>query len=153
MEMANEQSQLLFQRALGQILFYPPNVAGWPGGKIWIDSSSLMLRLRIPQILTANDVMDIRPKTDDDVLGGMMEKNVKAAIKGGTATTDWSAVTKIFAATPREKLQQKITETVLQTKGRINDAVLEKYLNKESRENFTKSAVVNLMCTPEYQLC
>lgn len=153
MEMTNEQSQLLFQRALGQILFYPPNVAGWPGGKAWIDSSSLMLRLRIPQILTANDVMDIRPKTDDDVLGGMMEKNVKAAIKGGTATTDWSAVAKIFEATPREKLQQKITETVLQTKGRINEAVLEKYLNKESRENFTKSAVVNLMCTPEYQLC
>lgn len=153
MQMANEQSQLLLQRALGQILFYPPNVAGWPGGKTWIDSSSLMLRLRIPQILTANDVMDIRPKTDDDVLGGMMEKNAKAAIKGGTATTDWNAVAKIFEATPREKLQQKITETVLQTKGRINDAVLEKYLNKESRENFTKSAVVNLMCTPEYQLC
>jgi hypothetical protein len=83
----------------------------------------------------------------------MMEKNAKAAIKGGTATTDWALVAKIFEATPREKLQQKITDTVLQTKGRINDTVLEKYLNKESRENFTKSAVVNLMCTPEYQLC
>jgi uncharacterized protein (DUF1800 family) len=155
MELENDQAQLLFQRALGQILFYPPNVAGWPGGKTWIDSSSLMLRLRIPQILTANDVMDIRPKTDDDVQGGMMEANkkIKAAVKGGTANTDWALVSKIFEATPRETLQQKITETVLQTKGHINDAVLEKYLNKESRENFTKSAVVNLMCTPEYQLC
>jgi uncharacterized protein (DUF1800 family) len=153
MELENEQSQLVMQRALGQILFYPPNVAGWPGGKTWIDSSSLMLRLRIPQILTANDVLDIRPKTDDDVLGGMMEKTAKAAIKGGTATTDWALVEKIFAATPREKLLQKITDTVLQSKGRINDGVLEKYLNKQSRENFTKSAVVNLMCTPEYQLC
>jgi uncharacterized protein (DUF1800 family) len=156
MELENEQSQLLMQRTLGQVLFYPPNVAGWPGGKTWIDSSSLMLRLRIPQILTANDVMDIRPKTDDDVQGGMMEaasKKLKAAVKGGTANTDWVLVAKIFEAVPREKLQQKITETVLQTKGRINEAVLEKYLNKESRENFTKSAVVNLMCTPEYQLC
>ncbi len=70
MEMENDQAQLLFQKTLGQILFYPPNVAGWPGGKNWIDSSSLMLRLRIPQILTANDVMDIQPKSDDDVQDG-----------------------------------------------------------------------------------
>ncbi|HMK02770.1 MAG TPA: DUF1800 domain-containing protein, partial [Ferruginibacter sp.] len=48
MQMENDQAQLLFQRTLGQVLFYPPNVAGWPGGKTWIDSSSLMLRMRIP---------------------------------------------------------------------------------------------------------
>jgi hypothetical protein len=156
MELENEQAQLLFQKTLGQILFYPPNVAGWPGGKTWIDSSSLMLRLRLPQILTANDVMDIRPKTDDDVLGGMMEagaKKMKNAVKGGTAKTDWAMVTKIFTATPREKLLQKVSDTVLQTKGRINKAVIEKYLNNESRENYIKSVIVNLMSTPEYQLC
>ncbi|MGF2412214.1 DUF1800 domain-containing protein [Ferruginibacter sp.] len=156
MEMENDQAQILFQRTLGQILFYPPNVAGWPGGKTWIDSSSLMLRLRVPQILTANDVLDIQAKTDDDVQGGMMEaaaKKLKAAVKGGTATTDWTLVNKIFEAVPREKLLQKITDTVLQTKSHVPDTLLEKYLNKESRENFVKSAVVNLMCTPEYQLC
>ncbi len=156
MELENEQSQLLFQKTLGQILFYPPNVAGWPGGKTWIDSSSLMLRLRLPQILTANDVMDIQAKTDDDVLGGMMEagaKKMKAAVKGGTAKTDWALVAKIFEAIPREKLLLQITNTVLQTKGRVTNTVLEKYLNNENRENYTKSAIVNLMCTPEYQLC
>ncbi|WP_460561134.1 DUF1800 domain-containing protein [Ferruginibacter profundus] len=156
MDMENDQAQLLFQRALGQILFYPPNVAGWPGGKNWIDSSSLMLRLRIPQIITANDVMDIQPKTDDDVQMGMMQagaRKLKEAVKGGTAKTDWSLVNKIFEAVPREKLLPKITETVLQTKGHIPDTLLDKYLNSESRENFIKSAIVNLMCTPEYQLC
>jgi uncharacterized protein (DUF1800 family) len=156
MEMENDQAQLLFQRALGQILFYPPNVAGWAGGKNWIDSSSLMLRLRIPQILTANEVLDIQPKTDDDVQMGMMQagaKKLKDAVKGGTAKTDWTLVNKIFEAVPREKLLPKITETVLQTKGHIPDTLLDKYLNSESRENFIKSAIVNLMCTPEYQLC
>lgn len=158
MELENDQSQLLFQRTLGQILFYPPNVAGWPGGKTWIDSSSLMLRMRLPQILTANDIMDIRPKADDDTMMGMMTmeagaKKLKAAVKGGTAKTDWASVAKIFEATPREKLLQKITDTVLQTKGHVSNTVLEKYLNNESRENYTKSAIVNLMCTPEYQLC
>ncbi len=156
MEMENDQAQLLFQKALGQILFYPPNVAGWPGGKTWIDSSSLMLRLRIPQILTANDVMDIRPKTDDDTQMGMMEagmKKLKNALKGGTATTDWALVAKIFENTTREKLLQKVTDTVLQTKAHVSNAVLEKYLNNESRENYIKSTIVNLMGTPEYQLC
>jgi len=156
MEMENDQAQLLFQKTLGQILFYPPNVAGWPGGKSWIDSSSLMLRLRIPQILSANDIMDIRPKTDDDVQGGMMEmtaKRIKEVTKGGTAKIDWALVSKVFEATPREKLLQKITDTVLQTKGHVNDALLEKYLNNENRENFVKSVIINLMSTPEYQLC
>ena len=156
MEMENDQAQLLFQKTLGQILFYPPNVAGWPGGKNWIDSSSLMLRLRIPQILSANDIMDIMPKTDDDVQGGMMEmaaKKLKDVTKGGTAKIDWSLAAAIFEKIPREKLLQKITDTLLQTKGHVPDTLLEKHVNNENRENFIKSAIVNLMSTPEYQLC
>jgi uncharacterized protein (DUF1800 family) len=156
MQMENDQSQLLFQRTLGQILFYPPNVAGWPGGKSWIDSSSLMLRLRIPQILTANEAMDIRPKADDDVMmGQMMEgaKRMKDAVKGGTATIDWTAVNKIFEKVPRERLLENISAAVLQTKGEVSDKVLNKYINTQSRENYIKSAIVNLMSTPEYQLC
>lgn len=31
-------------RALGQNLFYPPNVKGWPGGSNWINSSTLLAR-------------------------------------------------------------------------------------------------------------
>ena len=55
MQLENEKVQLLFEAALGQILFYPPNVAGWQGGTAWIDSSTLMLRLRIPQLLKDED--------------------------------------------------------------------------------------------------
>ncbi len=157
MQLENDQSQLLFERALGQILFYPPNVAGWPGGKNWIDSSSLMLRLRVPHILTANDALDIMPKADDDVqMGQMMEaraKKLKEAVKGGAAVIDWVAVNKIFEKVQREKLLETITSTVLQTKGKVSNAVLDKYINTGNRENYIKSAIVNLMATPEYQLC
>ena len=31
-------------RQLGQVLFAPPNVKGWPGGDVWIDSSTLLAR-------------------------------------------------------------------------------------------------------------
>jgi len=30
---------------MGQILFYPPNVAGWPGGSSWINSATLLNRV------------------------------------------------------------------------------------------------------------
>jgi len=55
MELERDESQLLFQKILGQILFYPPNVAGWPGGRTWIDSSTLMVRLQLPQVLAAKE--------------------------------------------------------------------------------------------------
>ncbi len=156
MQMENDQSQLLFQRALGQVLFYPPNVAGWAGGKSWIDSSSLMLRLRIPQIFSANDAVDIMPKADDDVMMGQMletAKKMKETLKGGTAYIQWETVNKIFENIPREKLLENITDTVLQTSSQVSNLVLDKYVNTTGRENFIKSAVVNLMATPEYQLC
>src|SRR3954468_24011627 len=66
MKLENEEALLLLQRLLGQILFYPPNVAGWPGGKTWIDSSTLMMRMRIPQLINDRDEFNIKPKTDDD---------------------------------------------------------------------------------------
>ncbi|MCI0651281.1 MAG: DUF1800 domain-containing protein, partial [Planctomycetes bacterium] len=42
---ARDLPQLLRSaRAMGQDLFDPPNVKGWPGGSIWITSSTLLLR-------------------------------------------------------------------------------------------------------------
>lgn len=160
LELDNDNAQLLFQKVLGQILFYPPNVAGWPGGKSWIDSSTLMVRMQIPQVLTANESISIRPKNDDDVnMGQVMEeevrikKNKQYIDKGGSALIDWDLVNKIFATTPREQLAQAIQDTLLQTKSRIPISVFTKYVNAESRENFIKSSIINTMSTPEYQLC
>jgi len=156
----NDDAQLLFEKVLGQILFYPPNVAGWAGGKSWIDSSTLMVRLQIPQVLSSKDSLDIRPKTDDDVNMGMMEeKRIKLGKKtaysasGASATIDWKTVSKIFENTARPKLSQAIIDSLLQTKARIDGVLLASYLNNESRESFIKSVVINVMSTPEYQLC
>lgn len=160
MEFENNAVQLLFQRALGQILFYPPNVAGWPGGKSWIDSSTLMLRLRIPQMITANEAVNIRPKSDDDLMMGQMtdeivrvQRNAGFGGKGGAAVVDWEMTAKVFEMVSGEHLLAKISETVLQTKSKVSSNLLVKYLNNESRENYIKSTIVFLMCTPEYQLC
>ncbi|MEP6584752.1 MAG: DUF1800 domain-containing protein [Ginsengibacter sp.] len=153
MELAQPEAQLLFQRTLGQILFYPPNVAGWPGGKNWIDSSALMLRLRIPQILTNADDFAMRPKDDDDTMMGKEGVDTDTKARQLNVTVDWDAVTKVFATTTKENLLQKITDVVLQTKSRINPAILNNYIDKQARDAFIKTTIVELMSTPEYQLC
>lgn len=160
LELDNDQSQLLFQKVLRQILFYPPNVAGWPGGRTWIDSSTLMVRLQIPQVLAAKESLTIRAKNDDDVnMGQMMEqqqrinKNKMYTRKGASASIEWVPVIKIFEKTKRENLAQKIADTLLQSKSRLDTKLLDKYIASDSRENFIKTAVIQLMTTPEYQLC
>ncbi|MGF6899575.1 DUF1800 domain-containing protein [Paraburkholderia sp. GAS348] len=43
-------------RTLGENLFYPPNVKGWPGGTIWINSSTLLARKQfVEQLFRASE--------------------------------------------------------------------------------------------------
>lgn len=53
------------QRKLNQVLFFPPNVAGWSGGRAWIDSSTLMLRLKLSSLLLNFGVIEWDEKGDD----------------------------------------------------------------------------------------
>ena len=153
MELQKPEAQLLFQRVLGQVLFYPPNVAGWPGGKNWIDSSALMFRMRLTQILTNAEAFLIKPKDDDDTMMGMegVDKNPKA--NQLQTTVAWDSVIKVFDNTSRENLSQKVNDIVLQTKNSVNPNVLKRYVDNTSREGFIKSTMIELMSTPEYQLC
>jgi len=153
MELERPEAQLLFQRVLGQVLFYPPNVAGWPGGKNWIDSSALLFRMRLPQILTSADEFLINAKDDDDVMMGKEGVDNKPKAKQVNATIDWDVVFKVFEQTAKENLLKRVNEIVLQTKNSVNPNILKRYIDNASREGFIKSAMVELMSTPEYQLC
>ena len=77
---------------------------------------------------------------------------MKEGGRDATATIEWTAVNKIFETVSRENLLEHIMATVLQTKTGVSKTVLDQYINADSRENYIKSTIVNLMCTPEYQL-
>jgi len=157
MKLDNPEVQLLIQRLLGQLLFYPPNVAGWPGGKNWIDSSSLMLRLRLPQLLYSTDELGMQPKDDDDQMMGMKDQKLKGMGKYGgqyiNVDIDWAAYTKKFESIPREKLLKEISARLFQVPQNVSDDLIKKYADQGSREAFIKTATIQLMSTPEYQLC
>jgi uncharacterized protein (DUF1800 family) len=164
MEIQNEEVLLLLQRLLGQLLFYPPNVAGWAGGKNWIDSSTLMMRLRIPQLLYSNNALQLQPKDDDDVMMGLtnMEESKTATRKNKTirkgeqrimAAIHWDVFTDYFKQTNKEALPEAIRQWVLPFNLKINAEVLQKYSDNKDRENYIKTITIQLMSTPEYQLC
>lgn len=171
MKIENEDVQISLQRLLGQLLFYPPNVAGWPGGTNWIDSSTLMFRLRIPELIYASGEFHLKPKDDDDQMMGMheppegsrrlaesvrSEESVRPDRPRGQvirAQIDWAPYLKRFEQVPAEQLFATIGSVVLQTPSDTGEALVKKYANGDNREEFIKAATIRLMSTPEYQLC
>ncbi len=164
MKLENEEALMLLQRVLGQLLFYPPNVAGWPGGKAWIDSSSLMMRMRIPQMLNDQDEMNVKPKDDDDtMMGRKSNKNEDPKQKGNKqlgrlgkpilVNIDWTKYVKNFESVQRENLLEGLNKTLLLTKKNVGAELIKKFSDESGRENFIKSATIQIMSTPEYQLC
>ena len=163
MKIERDEVLLLLQRGLGQLLFYPPNVAGWPGGKNWIDSSTLMMRMRLPLMMDEKDEFNIKPKDDDDQMMGRMDPNedpkgyAQKAMgrlnKPIQVTIDWKQYIKNFESTPRESLLPVISGFLLQTKSRVQPDLINKYADQNGREQFIRTATLQVMSTPEYQLC
>ncbi|MCC7400130.1 MAG: DUF1800 domain-containing protein [Chitinophagaceae bacterium] len=163
MELENEEVLIVLQRILDQMLFYPPNVAGWPGGRTWIDSSSLMMRMRIPQLINNTDELNVKPKDDDDVMMGRKDTEVSSLKKKKmtgipkkqqiNASVNWGVFLKYFEKTGRDNLIGGISKLLLQTKGEVSDDTIREYADESSRESFIKTAAIQIMSTPEYQLC
>ncbi len=163
MKLEKEVAMIVLQRILGQVLFYPPNVAGWPGGQTWIDSSSLMMRMRIPQLINNTDEMNVKPKDDDDRMMGRrdnevytMNKMVKGIIPQRqqiNAQVDWNLYVKKFENVEKEKLVDSISKLLLQTTSEVNADIIKEYSDTGEKENFIKTATIQIMSTPEYQLC
>ena len=165
MTINNTDVQVLLQRLLGQWLFNPPNVAGWPGGTAWIDSSSLMLRLRIPGLIKNEETINIKPKGNDDVEMGRREmldlgadKKPKQKKPGSgyqiMAQTDWPLFEKAFSKIKQEDLYALLEQLLLQTPpGSADKNALLKIVQQDSKTAYTRTLTIALMSTPEYQLC
>ena len=151
------QSYVFIQRSLGQVLLNPPSVAGWNGGKSWIDSSSLLFRMRLPQIIYYDKEIDLEPK---EILPeqGMMKMKViddyvkKIASKKLSATVSWTAIINRFGQS--KEITSDLTDFLLANKA---DSSLLKLLktnaDKTTTETEVKSTVINIMTLPDYQLC
>ncbi len=162
MDFEREEVMLLFEGILGQVLFYPPNVAGWPGGRSWIDSSSLMFRLRMPQVILYSQELKTRPKEITPEMGEgqrykmtlqLNETLRKLYARRVNARINWQQYIDIYKDIPRERLADEIAGALLMQQGNADRSLLNKYADASSRENYIKTVTIDVMSTPEYQLC
>lgn len=144
----NQQPNLFIQKVLGQVLLYPPNVAGWAGGKNWIDSSSLLFRMQLPAMLFLGKDGNISAKKDGDVNTEYQSK--KQSFK---ASVDWNDFGKNFSEKNKNILGE-ICQYLLQVpvNEQFTQNMASKFQNNSKEENIKQMAIA-LMMMPEYQVC
>jgi uncharacterized protein (DUF1800 family) len=145
---SDPQPQVFIQRTLGQTLLYPPNVAGWPGGRNWIDSSSLLFRMKLPDYVFKNGNVPIRPKDDGDV--NLQPLDRKGASQFST-TVDWDGFEKPFLNVPTPDLPARLAECLLPwpLKPAQKTLLLEQLKPSQSP---IRTLALAMMTLPEFQL-
>jgi len=129
----NKKSIKGIQYYLGHVLFTPPNVAGWPGGRHWIDASRLALRMRLGSIIVNKGyIMDeLTPELD-----AMFKKWENKKVLKFYENVDW----KLFW---KRNKNSSIFDLIIRTE------------NKTLKVNHTENTVTNiihLISTPDFQL-
>lgn len=167
-EFEREEVLLSFQQVMGQVLFYPPNVAGWPGGRSWIDSSTLTFRMQLPKKILYDQQSDVKPKeiTPEMVMtaDAKVVKQDKTTMqvndalkkqydKQISAKVNWQPYLKEYDKVKRENLANSIISSLLITNKSVNQQLVERYADSTSRESFIKTVTIAVMSTPEYQMC
>jgi uncharacterized protein (DUF1800 family) len=137
---------LQFQKVLGQVLFYPPNVAGWLGGRNWIDSSSLMYRLKIPSTILNGGLIDFQGKADpeDEAYIASVRHQQQFVSTRVQSDINWD---KVLSSIPKNTSYAAIARFILEPE--LNNIIL----NQIEAAADTKDMLIELVSTPEYQLC
>jgi len=89
---ANATPFAFVMSGLGQNLFAPPNVKGWPGGEAWINSATLLSRKQfVERLFRADEMAATRPRMAQGMEGSSMDGRAEsmemsaAAAKGSPA--------------------------------------------------------------------
>jgi uncharacterized protein (DUF1800 family) len=149
-QFTDPQSLIFFQRALGQLLFFPPNVGGWPKGKQWIDSSSLTFRMAMPQLVFHKQETEFQAKEDGDV-NSLREKKSK---RDFSLNVDWKNLASHFKGSTENVLQQ--TESYLLSRPTSEEnrkVILNLTAGAKDEADLVKKVFTGIMSLPEYQLC
>jgi uncharacterized protein (DUF1800 family) len=144
-----KQAVLFIQKSLGQILFYPPNVAGWSGGKNWIDSSTLMTRIKLPELIFRAAEVTFKPKDEGDVNTEYLSKRVNRI----QATIDWKAFENAFATNNSQELIDKMESYLLSRPiSEPQKKMIQSKTEGRSGVELIQIIAQNIASLPEYQL-
>ena len=139
---------LVYEKILGQVLFNPPNVAGWSDGKAWIDNSTLLFRMNFVGILF--DHVEVSMKVKEEFEALVQNKSVKRF----KVDISVASLVKSYSKEQREDIFKKMTTELIQPSVRFDESFIHEYtINDGTKADYIKSLALRLMSLPEYQLC
>ncbi len=138
-QLSNHKPLFFIGRGLGQKLFNPPNVAGWPGDKAWIDNATLMTRLNLPfYFIHANDV----------VIKGYSSGNSKPK-----KTIDLRPIFDFYKGKETESIVSDLIRYFIHPRLSADKKLLTAGLKRNTEKEIIISMVSRTLSLPEYQLC
>ena len=123
---------------MGQVPFFPPNVKGWPGGRAWINTSTLFVRQNTAVFLAGGSAPGTGRRFMDRLISAGLDTRFQP--KGGASS---------------DKL---VDEWVARLMGRPIDSdkrrvLIDSLAGQPSRPENVKNMIQLIVAMPEYQLC
>jgi uncharacterized protein (DUF1800 family) len=145
MQFKNQKHLLAIQKMLGQVLLVPPNVAGWKGGTQWIDSNTILLRLRLPSLLLNSAHISTKQQGEFNDRLNQFIKRKKEAHLPFTVKHNWKHFETEYKTISIHELQHYVlmAKPTNETQSFLNK------LGKTSKQEHC----IQLMSLPEYQMC
>jgi hypothetical protein len=154
MESAPLGFPMMGQTQLGQVLFMPPNVAGWDWGKAWINTNTLLSRYNLAGSLTKGSVSEMMGRGE-----GKLKKLAKrrGKWKGGNGP-DFAKIAPESGRNETEKLVDGLIARFfcVHVPAKARDSFIA-YADSKKGVSFTGKELGELchlmLSTPYYQLC
>ena len=140
-------------RLMGEELYRPPNVRGWVGGRLWINSGTLNARRQLVETL-------FNPVNEENLNADEQKLLVQARAQGiGTFTVEEERLGKMVEAMNTDQITARFLDYFLPV--RVGESYREdvrKFLAAESadatqRITRVRNAAITILQSPEYQLC
>ena len=159
LEIANPPAgfPVIAQQQLGQVLFMPPNVAGWDWGQAWINTNTLLTRYNLAGFITKGAEEDGNPMEMERAKIKGMAKAPKRAGRGWNGP-DYG---KVAPRPLRENPEQLVDSLIFRFfQGTLPDKARGSFIEYATAKKgviFTDKETAELchlmLSTPYYQLC
>jgi hypothetical protein len=127
---------------LGQSLLYPPNVKGWPGGKDWINSNTVLLRFNFAMSMATHRQREF--VRGDQLQPWLEEHNVKTA----DDVLDHFSLLLLDGGLPEDARSQLAEYLNHDAKGKVQPFKL----SNETVSYRVRPVIHMMMTMPEFQL-
>jgi hypothetical protein len=149
---------LSVQNQLGQILFAPPNVAGWDWGKAWINTNTLLTRYQISGVISHGGSSALPTGVEGAGFKGMAAAGMSRLAMMNWDGPDYDKLVPRDSRNDLEKMVDSLINRLFQRKlsGNVRERFIA-YARDKQGVVFTNQEVGELvhlmMSTPHYQLC